>query len=407
MTRSNTHATVFTERSVHKLLCRSTAVAVFLMLLTQTQNQIEAADQRSDRIQRIYIGTYTGPKSEGIYVAELNSRNGKLSKPRLAAEMVSPSWVTIHPNRQFLYAAGESNTYANGGAICAFKINPNGSLSKVNSVPPHGSGPCHLGIDSTGSSMLISNYGSGNVASVLLNDDGSVSASDWSDQYPVLNGNQKPHAHHACFSINNQFALVCDAGLDRIYTYRHDAKSGKITPNDPAFTPTAPETHPRHLTFSLDGNFCYVINEKAMSVSAFTFDASTGVLEEIQTISSLPDDYEGEVGSTAELILHPSGKFLYGSNRGPDSLVCYAVNPENGKLSLVGHTPTEGKTARSFGIDRTGKWMLIGNQNSDTIVQFKINTRTGELTPTGTEYELGSPVCFQFMPTTLHGRDLR
>ncbi|NQV24650.1 MAG: beta-propeller fold lactonase family protein, partial [Rhodopirellula sp.] len=156
-------------------------------------------------------------------------------------------------------------------------------------------------------------------------------------------------------------------------------------------------THPRHLVFSLDGQFCYDIDEKAMSVTAFSFDAKRGVLSQIQAISTLPTDFTGKAGSTAELILHPSGKFLYGSNRGPDNIVGYAVDTRTGMLTLAGHTSTRGKTARSFGIDPSGKWMIVGNQNSDTVVQFKINHSTGELTPTGTEFELGSPVCFQFL----------
>ncbi len=365
------------------------------------------AKQPESRIQRIYIGTYTGPKSDGIYVCELNSKTGKLTKPRLAAEMVSPSWVSIHPNQQFLYAAGESNTYPNGGSIAAFQIMPNGNLNNVGSVAPNGKGPCHLGIDSAGSNILISNYGSGNVASVAISDDGSVTESAWSDQYPTLENNQKPHAHHACFTPDNRFAVVCDAGLDRIYVYKNDVSSGTLTANDPPYFSTAAETHPRHLTFSQDGKFCYVINEKAMSVTAFSFDREKGTLQELQTISTLPVGYDGEVGSTAELILHPSGQFLYGSNRGPDKIVCFKVDQKGGTLTLAGHTSTGGQTARSFGIDLTGRWMLIGNQNSDNIVQFKINAKTGELTPTGTEHQLGSPVCFQFMPTDLRSRDLR
>ena len=234
-----------------------------------------------------------------------------------------------------------------------------------------------------------------------------MQASNWKDQYPTLPENQKPHAHHATFSANNRFAIACDAGLDRICVYQHDPQTGTLTANNPAFIETAAETHPRHLTFSLDGRFCYVINEKAMSVTAFEFDTNTGSLHAIQTISTLPDGYTGKIGSTAELILHPNGKFLYGSNRGPDNLVCYKINRQDGTLQLLSHTPTGGKTARSFGIDATGNWMLIGNQNSNTIVQYKIHQRTGRLSPTGTTYQLGSPVCFQFKPTNLNVKSIK
>ncbi|MDA9777884.1 lactonase family protein [Rubripirellula sp.] len=386
----------------------SLPLLTLLALATSLVSTSSYADDRTTgRIQRVYIGTYTGPKSQGIYVAELDSKTGKLTQPRLAAEMVSPSWVTIHPNQKLLYAAGESASYPDGGSIAAFRINADGSLAAINSVAPNGSGPCHLAIDSTGTTMLISNYGSGNLASVKLNPDGTIESSTWSDQYPTLVNNQKPHAHHATFTHDNQFAVACDAGLDRICVYRHDAKNASLMINDPAFVETAKESHPRHLTFSNDGRYCYAINEKAMSVTVFSFDTANGQLNEIQTISTLPNDYEGTIGSTAELIMHPNGKFLYGSNRGPDNLVCYSVDPANGTLSLAGHTATGGQTARSFGIDATGHWMLIGNQNSDSIVQFKINQRTGTLTPTGTTYELGSPVCFQFRSTDLNAKSIR
>lgn len=388
-------------------------VAAILSFTSLSHAELDAKEidlgikRTGQRIQRIYIGTYTGPNSNGIYVCEINSKTGELTKPRLAAEMESPSWVSIHPNQRFLYAAGESNTYPNGGSIAAFEIKTDGSLKTINAVAPNGSGPCHLGIDASGSNMLVSNYGSGNVASVVIGDEGNVHESNWADQYPTLDNQQKPHAHHACFTPDNRFAVVCDAGLDRIYVYKNDASTGTLTANDPPYFSTAAETHPRHLTFSNDGKFCYVINEKAMSVTAFSFNLMKGTLQEIQTISTLPPGYKGEVGSTAELILHPSGRFLYGSNRGPDNLVCYKVDEESGTLTLAGHTSTGGKTARSFGIDLSGRWMLIGNQNSDTVVQFKINAKTGKLTPTGTEYPLGSPVCFQFIPSELRSKNLR
>ncbi len=320
-----------------------------------------------------------------------------MSAPELAAEMINPSWVTLHPSGKYLYAAGEHGPYKGGGAVTGFSIEQDGKLTALNTQQPGGSGPCHLAIDQTGKTILVSNYGSGSVSSLQIAADGKLSPPAWLDQYPTLSKNQKPHAHHSEFDPTNRFALVCDAGLDRIYVYRFDAATGVLTANDPAFVTTTPDTHPRHLTFSHDGKYCYNIDEKAMSVTAFRFDARLGVLSEIQTISTLPSDFNGKAGSTAELIMHPSGKFLYGSNRGPDNIVGYAIDAETGKLTLLGHTSTQGKTARSFGIDPTGRWLIVGNQNSGSVVQFKIDQRTGELTPTGTKFELGAPVCFQFL----------
>lgn len=370
----------------------------FVALLTYAvlTPDVSGANRLLSRTQRLYIGTYSSELSKGIYLAEFDSKTGKMSEPRLVAEMDSPSWITIHPNGKYLYAAGESKAYPDGGLIAAFSIQRDGGLTAINSHAPNGDGPCHLGIDATGRTMLVSNYGSGNVSSLQINNDGSLEPSNWKDQYPSLEGKQKPHAHHACFDPTNQYAVVCDAGLDRICVYRFDEPTGKLTAQDPPFATTAPETHPRHLTFSLDGRFCFDINEKAMSVTSFEFDAKQGKLSEIQTISTLPENYEGKVGSTAELILHPSGDYLYGSNRGPDNIVCYRVDTNTGKLTLVGHASTQGKTARSFGIDQTGRWMVVGNQNSDSVVTFSINRKTGIMQPTGSELTLGSPVCFQF-----------
>lgn len=345
----------------------------------------------------VYIGTYTGKQSQGVYVSRLDPTTGSMSAPELAAEMINPSWVTIHPNGKFLYAAGEHGPYKGGGAISGFSIGQDGKLTALNTQAPNGSGPCHLAIDQTGKTILVSNYGSGSVSSLQIAEDGKLAPSAWVDQHPVLGEKQKPHAHHSDFDPSNQFALSCDAGLDRIYVYRFDAATGMLTANDPPFVATTPETHPRHLAFSPDGRFCYNIDEKAMSVTAFSFDAELGVLRELQAISTLPSDFNGKAGSTAELIMHPSGKFLYGSNRGPDNIVEYSVDAQTGKLTLVGHTSTQGKTARSFGIDPSGHWMIVGNQNSGSVVQFKIDQNTGELTPTGTKFELGAPVCFQFL----------
>ena len=357
-----------------------------------------SADGAKEGTTLVYVGTYTGPKSQGIYVSRLNPATGALSKPKLAAEMVNPSWVTLHPNGRFLYAAGESGPYkGGGGAVSAFSIGQDGKLTALNSQEPNGKGPCHLAIDATGKVIVASNYGDGSMSSLMVREDGSLAPSAWVDRYPTLGDNQKPHAHHSTFDPTNRFAVTCDAGLDRIAVYRFDAATGSLTANDPPFVSTTAETHPRHLKFSLDGRYCYDIDEKAMRVTAFRFNADTGVLSQIQAISTLPADFTGKAGSTAELVLHPSGKFLYGSNRGPDNIVGYSVDQKTGRLTLIGHTSTLGQTCRSFGIDPSGNWMIVGNQNSHTMVQFRINKATGDLTPTGTTFDLGAPVCFQFL----------
>lgn len=358
---------------------------------------LSAADAPKPGTVLVYIGTYTGKKSQGIYVSHLDPKTGTMSAPELAGEMINPSWVTVHPSRKFLYAAGEGGQKGGGGAVAGFSIGANGKLTAINAQPANGSGPCHLAIDQTGKTIVVSNFGDGSVASLAITADGTLSPSAWVDRHPTLGEKQKPHAHGTEFHQGNQFAVSCDAGIDRLYVYRFDAATGALTPNDPPYATTATDTHPRHLTFSADGKFCYNIDEHSMSITAFTFDAKEGVLKQIQSIPTLPAGYDGKGQSTAEIVLHPSGKFLYGSNRGHDSIAAYSVDAQSGKLALIGHTSTEGKTPRGFGVDPTGRWAFAGNQGSDSVVQFKIDQGTGALTPTGTKFELGAPVCFKFL----------
>ena len=366
-----------------------------LSLTSFGAGETRAAENAKPGSVLVYIGTYTGKKSQGIYVSHLNPATGAMSAPELAGEMINPSWVTIHPSRKYLFAAGEGGK--GGGAVAGFSIGADGKLTAINSQSPNGSGPCHLAIDQTGKTIVVSNYGDGSVSSLLIAPDGQLSPSAWVDKHPTLGEKQKPHAHGTEFDPGNQFAVSCDAGIDRLYVYRFDAATGALTANDPPFATTAADSHPRHLTFSADGKFCYDIDEKSMSVTAFTFDAKAGVLKQIQSIPTLPAGYEGKGQSTAEIILHPSGKFLYGSNRGHDSIVAYSIDAQSGKLTLIGHTSTEGKTPRGFGVDPTGRWLIAGNQGSDSVVQFKIDQSTGALSPTGTKFELGAPVCFKFL----------
>jgi 6-phosphogluconolactonase len=384
-------------RILHPCFRNLIALLAGLSIVSFGTGQSRAADTSKPGSILVYIGTYTGKKSQGIYVSRLDPKTGAMSAPELAVEMINPSWVTLHPGGRFLYAAGEYGPYKAGGSIAGFSIGQDGKLTAINSQDPNGKGPCHLAIDPSARTIVASNYGDGSVSSLQISGEGKLSPSAWVDRHPTLGEKQKPHAHATEFHPAGKFALSCDAGIDRIYVYRVDPATGALTANDPPFASTAANTHPRHLTFSPDGKFCYSINEAGMSVTAFSFDAELGVLREIQTISTLPADFTGKAGSTAELIMHPSGRYLYGSNRGPDSIVGYSIDAQTGKLTLAGHTPTGGSTARGFGIDPTGQWMIVGNQNSDSIIQFKIDQSTGQATPTGTKFELGAPVCFKFL----------
>jgi 6-phosphogluconolactonase len=274
---------------------------------------------------------------------------------------------------------------------------PDGKLIFLNQEPMPG-GPCHAMVDVTGKNVLIANYGNGTVANMRVETDGSLQSAGWIEKHPPgADAGQVPHAHFISPDPANRFVLSNDAGDDKVWVYHFDAIAGKLTPNDPPYASLPPHAAPRHLVFSPNGKFVYTIQEAASTVTAFTYDPEHGVLHDFQSISTLPAGFTGKDLTTAELVMHPSGKFLYGSNRGHDSIVTYSIDEKTGKLTLVGHTPSGGKIPRGLAIDPTGQWLLAGNQNSDNIVEFHVDPRTGSPMPMGVSIELGAPVCFQFV----------
>jgi 6-phosphogluconolactonase len=346
----------------------------------------------------VYIGTYTKtPKSKGIYECRLNAQTGELSPPELAGEMGNPSFVAISPDHRFLYATGEGGYTVEGdSAIGAFAIKPDGKLTFINQQPAHGSSTCYDMVDPSGKNVMIASYGTGNVAILRVADNGAIAPASSIDQHKADDPKLTPRAHCIDLDPTGKFALCCDLGLDRVYVYHFDAAAGTLTLNDPAFVSIKPGSGPRHLVFSPDGKFVYSIDELGSAVTAFSWDGEHGTLKQIQMLSTLPSDFTGK-SSCAEIAMHPSGKFLYGSNRGHDSIVEYSVDKSTGMLTLVGHTSTQGNIPRGFGVDPTGHWLIVGNQNSDSLVEFSIDQNTGELKPTGTKYEVGMPVCVKFM----------
>lgn len=354
----------------------------------------------------VYFGTYTGKKSKGIYVSRLDTATGKLGVPELAAETTSPSFLAVDPKNRFLYAVNEVSDFAGKktGAVGAFALDAtSGKLTLLNQRSSVGPGPCHLVTDKAGKNVLVANYGGGSVAVLPVGKDGSLAPASAFIQHTgssVDKGRQEaPHAHGIYLDAANRFAFVPDLGQDKVVVYRFDAGKGTLTPNEPPSASVAPGSGPRHFAFHPSGRFAYVITEMACTVTAFACDSKRGALTELQTISTLPAGESVKRGySTAELYAHPSGKFLYGSNRGHDTIVGYAIDQTTGKLTLIEHTSTQGKIPRSFGIDPTGKWLLAGNQDSDTVVVFGIDATTGRLKPTGQTMEVGAPVSFAFVP---------
>lgn len=359
---------------------------------------------------RVYLGTYnaaateSSPGSKGIYRCELDTAAGTLSQPELAGEVINPSFLAIHPNRQFLYAVTEMQDAAGKrqGAVGAFAIDAaTGNLRLLNKQPSGGAGPCHVSIDKTGRVVLVANYGGGSCASLPVQADGSLAepASIQKHQGTSVNTKRQeaPHAHSINIDPSNRYAVCADLGIDKVMIYRLDVERGTMTANDPAFAAVEPGAGPRHFAYHPTGKFAYVINELTSTITAFAHDTATGKLTTLQTISSLPDGFSGN-NSTAEVVVHPSGKFLYGSNRGHNSIVALAIDQQTGKLSLVGHQGDKIKVPRNFAIDPTGKFALVGNQDGDSVVMFRVDQETGKLLVTGQSIQVGKPVCVRFLP---------
>lgn len=347
----------------------------------------------------VYIGTYTGPKSQGIFMASFDSKSGKLSAPDLAVAAQSPSFLALHPNRPILCAVGEGARIGprKEGAVTSFAIQPNGRLTQLSQQPSGGGGPCHLAVDAKGTSVLVANYGSGSIAAMPLGEDGKLGEAKTVVQHKGSSVDQRrqagPHAHQIVPDPAGRFALVCDLGLDQVLVYRMK-DTAVLEPNEPPYGSVSPGAGPRHLGFHPNGRWVYVINEMGSSVTAFHYDGPRGALKEFQTISTLPSSFQGK-SSCAEIEVHPSGKFLYGSNRGHDSVAVFSIS-DAGKLSVVEHEPCGGKTPRFIGIDPTGKWLLSANQDSDGVTVFGIDPATGALSPTNSTIEVGKPVCLVF-----------
>lgn len=352
----------------------------------------------------LFIGTYTGAKSRGIYRAVFDPARGQISSPEVAAETPNPTFVALHPSGRRLYAVSEIGDFqgARSGALAAFDLNPrSGELSLLNRQPTRGAGPCHLVTDRAGNFVLAANYGGGSVVVLRIREDGSLGEETAFVQHQGKSVNPRrqegPHAHSINLDAENRFAFAADLGLDRILIYRFDRRTGALSVNDPAFAEVAPGSGPRHLAFHPNGRFAYVINELLNTVTAFAYDPRAGALKEIQTVSTLPTGWEG-TSYTAEVVVHPSGRFLYGSNRGHDSIAVFRVDPRTGLLTAAGHQSTLGKTPRNFALAPGGEWLLAGNQASDSISLFRVDEKTGALTPSGEPVPCPAPVCLRFLP---------
>lgn len=383
-------------------------------LLFAAFNPLAAAPQA----YHVYFGTYTNAKTEsqGIYRSSLDVATGRLSPAELAAPAKDPAFLALHPNGKFLYALDESSdpkrTPTTG--LSAYAIDPTtGALTLLNQQSPGGPGPCHLAVDATGQTLLVANYSGGSVSAISLQPDGRLGALGSIVTHTgssVNPGRQKaPHAHGIYFAPDNRFAFAPDLGIDRVIAYRITPATAQLTlhPSSPSAPPTAvtagtvlpPGSGPRHLTFHPTGKFVYVINELLCTMTAFAYDSAAGTLTSLQTISTLPPGESIPKGtSTAEVQVHPNGRFLYGSNRGANTLVVYAIDEKTGLLTHIENVSTLGKTPRHFALDPTGTWLLAENQDSSTVAVFRVDPKSGRLTPSGPLVAVPAPVSAVFVP---------
>ncbi len=351
----------------------------------------------------VYIGTYTGKGSQGIYAWRFDSSDGSIAPLGLVAETASPSFLALHPDGAHLYAVNEIHDYekTDAGTVSSFAIDPaTAKLKILNQVSSRGADPCHLAVDPTGHFAIVANYTSGSVASFRIEPNGTLGAAAMFIQHHGSSVNrdrqEAAHAHNVALSNDNRYAIICDLGMDKLMVYRFNAQTGALTANDPPFAAVKPGSGPRHFVFDAQNKHGYVINELASTIIAFDWDEAHGELHEKQTVSTLPANFHGE-STAAEIAIDPQGHFLYGSNRGNDSIAVFHIDPADGTLKPAGRFSTKGKTPRNFAIDPTGKWLLAGNQDSDTVQIFRISPATGALTWAKRTMNVSQPVCVLFM----------
>lgn len=353
----------------------------------------------------VYIGTYTSPgKSKGIYIYRFNLASGELTPYKIVEKVVDPSFLAIDKKRRFLFAVNETEEYQGkkSGAVSAFSITDDGDLKFLNKLPSLGGAPCHITVSDNEKYVLAANYVGGNAVVFPIEKDGNLGEFIELIQHSGTGPNKKrqesAHVHSVNLDHKNKFAYICDLGIDKVMIYEFDDKKGKLIPNSAqAFFEGKLGSGPRHFAFHPNNKFAFLINELDSTIVSLSYNHKDGTLKEIQTVSALPANYTG-TSYCAEILVSPNGKFLYGSNRGHNSIAAFRIDEKTGEIELISHTPTEGKYPRNFGIEPTGKFLLAANQNSDSITTFKINQTTGSLEPTGQKIQIPNPVCIKFLP---------
>jgi 6-phosphogluconolactonase len=384
------------------MICRALAVLVACLYAGVSVPGEPKATAKVGKVM-LYVGTYTSGDSKGIYRLHLDPATGALTPAGDPTETVNPSFLAFHPSRRFLYAVNETGDSPTdkSGAVSAFAIDPaTGALTLLNQQPSGGAAPCHLTIDKEGRHAIVANYWGGTVEVLPIQADGRLGPPTTVVRHqgrrPSPGRPAEPHPHSTNLDVANRYAFVADLGLDEVVAYGFDAKAGLLTPHEAGTVRLAPGAGPRHLAFRPDQREAYVINELDSTITRLAHDAAAGAMKAVQTVSTLPAGFTGK-NSTAEVVVHPDGTLLFGSNRGHDSIAIFTIDKATGALSPAGHQPTGGKTPRNFAIDPTGAYLLAANQESDTIAVFRIDRASGRLTPVGKPVRVPRPVCLRMM----------
>ncbi len=370
-----------------------------VLALVATALAVETAIRASSRIDRVvYVGTYTGESSKGIYAFRFDDSEGGLTPLGLVAETPSPSFLTSSADGRFVFAVNELQTFggAASGSVTSFAVDPaTAKLTQVSVQPSRGAGPCHLALDRTGRYLAVANYGGGNFALFPVGADGRLQAATsvvtGAGSEPVLS---KPLGHMVAFDADNRFVVAADKGLDRMFVYRFNASTGGLTPHRPPSAALPSGSGPRHFAFHPNRRWVFTINELAATITTFSWDQKSGRLTALGIVPTRPASVT--TGSTAEIAVHPNGRFVYGSNRGHDSIAVFTIGVD-GALTLVEYESTRGQTPRSFALDPTGHWLIAANQRSGSLAVFSIDQTTGALSPLGPLASVGSPVSILFM----------
>jgi 6-phosphogluconolactonase len=355
--------------------------------------------------QIMYVGTYTAPQSDskGIYAYRFDAKTGKMTPLGMVAETPNPTFLAVHPNGKYLYAINEINTFEGkpAGSVSAYSIDKaSGKLTPLNTVSSASPGPCHVVVDATGKAVLVANYAGGSFASFPVQADGrlgeAASFFQLTGSGPDKTRQEAAHGHSVVLTKNNKFMLGGDLGTDKVMIYKLDPATAKITPNTPPYASIKPGSGPRHLVISPDQKHVYVLSEMASTITTFTFNPDTAEMKDINTISTLPEDFKGQ-STTAEIMIDSKGKYLYASNRGHDSIAVFSLDPKTALPSRIQVVSSGGSIPRAFVLDPSGNYIVAGNQKTNNVQVLKIDHATGKLSPVGDKVDVGAPVTFAFV----------